>query len=163
MNDVRWFIQKSLKFAKWISVPLRYNAFFSSDMTGGYVCFYLACYSYIADISDTKSRTKRLSLIDGLFPLGFYIGNASAGYIKKNLGFMYNFSLGMLFAMIAMGYTCIFVKDSKHIRYNFKKNSSDFIKHSCLTLLPKYFWKLHIVPAEKRIRMYSSTKNKRKN
>ena len=96
--------------------PISIFAYPVSDMTGGYVCFYLACYSYMADISDTKSRTKRLSLLDGLFPLGFYIGNASSGYIKKNLGFMYNFSLGMLFAMLAMGYTCLFVKDSRHIR-----------------------------------------------
>jgi predicted MFS family arabinose efflux permease len=86
------------------------------DMTGGTVCFYIGCYSYIADITDAKSRTTRLALMDGLFPLGFYVGNALSGYIKNNLGFMYNFSLGMLFSMLAMGYTLIFVKDSKELR-----------------------------------------------
>jgi hypothetical protein len=44
------------------------------------------------------------------------LGNASSGYIKRNLGFMYNFSLGMLFAILSMGYTVLFVKDSKDIR-----------------------------------------------
>lgn len=86
------------------------------DMTGGHVCFYLACYSYITDITTKENRTKRLALLDGLFPLGFYIGNAASGYIKRNLGFMYNFSLGMLFAVVAMSYTIIFVKDSRNIR-----------------------------------------------
>jgi hypothetical protein len=50
------------------------------------------------------------------FCLPSFTGNATSGYIKRNLGFMYNFSLGMLFAMIAMGYTVLFVKDSKEIR-----------------------------------------------
>jgi len=86
------------------------------DCTGGYVCFYLACYSYIADVSEPEKRTKRLAYLDGLWPLGFYIGNASSGIIKVRLGYMYNFSLGMLCAVAAMAYTYVFVPDSRPIR-----------------------------------------------
>ena len=83
------------------------------DMTGGSTVFYLACYSYISDISSKESRTRRIAFLDGVFPLGFYIGNAASGPVKKYLGFMYNFSFSMLAAVLAVAYCVIFVKDSR--------------------------------------------------
>ena len=75
--------------------------------------FFLASYSYITDISSPEMRTTRIALLDGLFPLGFYIGNALAGPIHKYLGPAYNFGLGMLFAMLAVLYTILFLTDSR--------------------------------------------------
>ena len=82
-------------------------------MTGGSTTFFMASYSYIADISDAESRTRRIAFLDGMFPIGFYIGNTFAGIIKKNLGFMYNFSFAMIFAALATLYCVFFVKDSR--------------------------------------------------
>lgn len=82
-------------------------------MTGGSTTFFMASYSYIADISDTESRTRRIAFLDGVFPIGFYIGNSLAGIIKKNLGFMYNFSFAMICAGLATLYCVFFVKDSR--------------------------------------------------
>ena len=78
--------------------------------------FYLASYSYISDVSNPKTRTKRFAYLDGVFPLGFYIGNSLSGIIKKRLGFYYNFGLGMLFATLAVLYCIFFVQDSRIIR-----------------------------------------------
>ena len=44
------------------------------DLTGGATCFYLASYSYMADITTPETRTRRLSLLDCFMPIGFCIG-----------------------------------------------------------------------------------------
>ena len=84
----------------------------SLDLTGGSAVFYMACYSYISDVSEPKMRTKRIAFLDGLFPLGFYLGNSLSGIIKVQLGMAYNFGFGMLSAMLAVLYGCLFVKES---------------------------------------------------
>ena len=82
------------------------------DMTGGSAVFFLASYSYISDVSEEKSRTKRFAYLDGLFPLGFYTAQGIAGPIKTNFGLIYNFAIGMLCAMICFAYVLLFVKES---------------------------------------------------
>lgn len=86
------------------------------DFTGGYVVFFLACYSYIADVTTRESRTKRMAFLDGLFPAGFFTGMAMSGFIKDQIGYLGNFSLGIGSALIAMFYAAIFLKDSRKLR-----------------------------------------------
>ena len=59
-----------------------------------------------------ESATIRLAIMDGLIHIGFYVGNALAGPIKKHLGIKYNFAFGILFTVISAAYTIIFVKES---------------------------------------------------
>ena len=86
------------------------------DLTGGSAIWRIAAYSYISDISEPQTRTKRIAVCDGMFLMGFYIGNMLGGPVKKNLGFGFNFSFGMLCALLAVAWCALFVKDSKQIR-----------------------------------------------
>ncbi len=72
--------------------------------------------AYMADITEEKHRTKRVAFMSGLFPIGFNIGKALGGLIKEQLGFMYNFGIGMLLSLTAMLYVLLFVRDSIKIR-----------------------------------------------
>ncbi len=83
------------------------------DCTGGYVCFFLACYSYIADISTKEERTKRLAFLDGLFPLGFFAGMSLSAVIKEKWGFEAVFAMGIGGAVLCVTYA-LFLKDSGH-------------------------------------------------
>ena len=84
----------------------------SLDLTGGSNVFFIGCYCYIADISKPEDVTIRIAIIDGLFHIGFYVGNALAGPIKTKLGLPYNFALGILFTCISASYTLIRIKES---------------------------------------------------
>lgn len=68
--------------------------------------------AYMADVTDPKVRTKRMAFMTGLWPVGFNVGKAVSGIIKTKLGFLYNFSIGLLLCLTAMVYMLIFVRDS---------------------------------------------------
>ena len=46
------------------------------DLTGGFAVFFMACYSYISDVSEPEQRTRRFAIFDGFWPIGYYIGMA---------------------------------------------------------------------------------------
>ena len=52
------------------------------DLTGGRPIFCLAVYSYMADITTVKVRTRRLAFLDGVFPIGYTLGNSLSGIVK---------------------------------------------------------------------------------
>ena len=110
-----------------------------SDMTGGSTVLYMSAYSYISDITSMKDRTTRFALMDGALSIGYYGGNALAGLdavpqsvsdvfnrnmnpyeftgvVAEKCGLLVNFTLGMLFSMMAVFYSFFFIKDSRQIR-----------------------------------------------
>ena len=72
--------------------------------------FWLACYSYISDITQPDQRTRRLSYLDGMFPAGFFIGMGMSGFIKSRLGYYGNFGLGIAMICLCLTYTIFFLK-----------------------------------------------------
>ena len=83
---------------------------FYKDCTGGHVIFWLACYSYVSDITTKEQRTKRLSFLDGMFPAGFFLGMGVSGIIKEKFGFYGNFGLGIVMICCCILYTIFFLK-----------------------------------------------------
>ena len=81
-----------------------------------HVVFFMACNAYLADITEPKHRTKRVAFMTGCFWIGYNSGKALSGVIKEELGFMYNFALGMLVSVLTSVYAMIFLKDSTLIR-----------------------------------------------
>ena len=61
-------------------------------------------------------RTKRIAFCDGMFLMGFYIGNMLGGPVQKHLGYGYNFMFGMACSLLAIAWCVLFVKDSKELR-----------------------------------------------
>ena len=78
--------------------------------------FFMACNAYLADITEPKHRTKRVAFMTGCFWIGYNSGKALSGVIKEELGFMYNFALGMLVSVLTSVYAMVFLKDSTRIR-----------------------------------------------
>ena len=76
--------------------PQSFTFFPLADFSGGSTLFFLASYSYISDVTTPENRTQRIAFLDGLWPIGYFFGMYLAGKIKTNLGYMYNYSLGML-------------------------------------------------------------------
>ena len=51
---------------------------------GGYMCFFLGVYSYISDISNEKTRTVRIALLDFVFYTGLAAGEGNKFGIKNS-------------------------------------------------------------------------------
>ena len=82
------------------------------DLTGGSVCFYLALYSYMADITSPGARSRRLSWLDSFTAIGSCIGLPLGTYIRNNYGFIAVFSAGGAIILVAMAYVILMVKES---------------------------------------------------
>ena len=94
-------------------MSMTYNQF--QDCTGGAATFFMAANAYIADITSTETRTKRMAFLAGLWPVSSNIGKALSGLIKTHLGITYNFIFGMILSLMSVFYVLFFVPDSKHL------------------------------------------------
>ena len=53
------------------------------DLLGGAPTFHMAAFSYISDITRPETRTKRMTLLAGVYPIGSNIGTALGGIVKN--------------------------------------------------------------------------------
>ena len=75
----------------------------------------MAANAYMADITENSTRTKRMAILAGLWPVGSNIGKALSGLIKANFGLIYNFVFGLALSLTSVLYVLFFVTDSKEL------------------------------------------------
>ena len=66
------------------------------DFTGGSNLFFMACYAYLADVTEDNNRTKRFAMFDAIMPLGYAIGTALGGLLQKQFGYLVTFGIGAM-------------------------------------------------------------------
>ena len=79
-------------------------------------CFFLACYSYISDITTKENRTKRLAYLDGIHIISYALGMTLSGYIKHGLGLFAPFAFAIGGSILCILYIIFIVKDSRKLR-----------------------------------------------
>ena len=80
---------------------------------GGYQCFNLGLYGAVADVSSVADRTTRLSILNGVFSLGYVVGTQIGSAMYTNVGNFYAiFGLSCLFGVAGILYTVFIVRES---------------------------------------------------
>eukprot|EP00092_Neocalanus_flemingeri_P040034 GFUD01043604.1.p1 GENE.GFUD01043604.1~~GFUD01043604.1.p1 ORF type:complete len:483 (+),score=90.62 GFUD01043604.1:175-1623(+) len=80
-----------------------------AGLSGGYVCLNIGLYSYIADTTLPEKRTCRMSILNGIFSLGFVIG-VQLGAATASYWVVILLSLG--FGCLGLSYTIFVLKES---------------------------------------------------
>lgn len=100
-------------------------------VTGGWVLVYLGVFSYIGDITDEKTRTFRVGLVNLCMTAGIPIGTALSGILLNLWGYYGVFSLSLLIYSMTLtyGYVCLKTRTKPGIEnekvsahYNIKYN-----------------------------------------
>ncbi|XP_042237360.1 solute carrier family 46 member 3-like [Homarus americanus] len=98
-------------FPSWPPEVLLVASFLQS-LGGGWVLFYMAAYSYIADCSSGQSRTLRLTLMSVVWQLGGPVGTALGAWLYDVSGYLAVFGLSFILYCISLVYSAIIVKDN---------------------------------------------------
>lgn len=78
---------------------------------GGVTLFLTAAQIYICDITNAENRTMRLGLLLGVKTLCMPVGNGSAGFLIRSIGFFYTYSLCLALSAISCILAFVLVKD----------------------------------------------------
>ena len=85
------------------------------ELGGNYIVYYLAEYSYMADITTPTKRTSRISYVDGTDYISTMIGTALSGAMINKLDYFSVFGLSAVLSFMAVLYGLIFVKESLNV------------------------------------------------
>jgi len=80
-----------------------------AGLSGGYVCLNIGLYSYIADTTLPDKRTCRMSLLNGIFSLGFVLGVQLGAAVS---GYWVVFLLSLGFGCLGLFYTIVVLEES---------------------------------------------------
>ncbi|XP_029964848.1 proton-coupled folate transporter [Salarias fasciatus] len=83
-----------------------------SGLTGDFTALLAGCFSYVADISDKKSRTFRVAILEACLGLAGIVANIIGGKWLQAQGYINPFLLALSTSLAAALYTYLFVHES---------------------------------------------------
>jgi len=94
----------------WETFPATYLLIAGvSGLTGGYMCLNIGLYSYIADTSSPTNRTLRMSILTGVFSLGYVIGVQIGGRVTN---YVVIFVVALALSVLGLLYALFVLKES---------------------------------------------------
>ncbi|XP_071543459.1 probable peptidoglycan muropeptide transporter SLC46 isoform X1 [Panulirus ornatus] len=93
-------------------VEVLYAATLAVDVTGTWVVFNMAVYSYVADITSPETRTKRLGILDACWYIGDPLGRLLGGWLYRAAGYPAVFIVSIVLWFMSFIYVMLFVRES---------------------------------------------------
>ena len=119
----------------WGSVPL--------GLSGSYIGINMGLYGHVSDVTDKESRTMRLSILNGVFSLGYVLGTLMGSALYTNVGNYYLiFGISCGIGCVGILWTVFVVKESVKVtdeeeRKNYRFFDWKNIRESLMTCLKK--------------------------
>lgn len=93
-------------------VQVLYAGTLAVDLTGSWVVFNMAVYSYVADITTPETRTRRLAILDAAWYLGWPLGRVLGGWLYHFAGYAIVFGVSVGLWLVCFMYTLLLVRET---------------------------------------------------
>lgn len=100
----------------YMYAPIAYLFFGSlvSGVCGNVPAILMSVFAYIADITTTEERTRRITILDSLIFLAGFISNLIGGIMLQKFGFSSVYSVSVVLYVTVMIYIVFFLQESYH-------------------------------------------------
>ncbi|XP_065210773.1 probable peptidoglycan muropeptide transporter SLC46 [Planococcus citri] len=98
-------------FWQWHPLLAAFSEMGCEMISGGIVLMFTSTDLYVCDVSNAENRTMRLGILLAVRAICEQLGSGGAGFILRAIGFFYSYLLCLVFSMISLILTWIFVKD----------------------------------------------------
>ncbi|XP_036398090.1 proton-coupled folate transporter [Megalops cyprinoides] len=82
-----------------------------TGVSGGYVSVFLSCFSYLADVTDSNSRTRRMAVAEAMIFIGGMVGFLLSGVLLQRFGFVVAFGAFCACHILALLYISLWLRD----------------------------------------------------
>jgi len=110
------FALASFTLTKDWSLILVYFAAFFNGISGGTATFFSSCFGYIADVTNTENRTKRLTFLEACIFIGGFIGYNLAGILMQYVlykHYEYAFAFNLILHVVIVIYVNFCLKETR--------------------------------------------------
>ncbi|XP_064189277.1 proton-coupled folate transporter isoform X2 [Anguilla rostrata] len=80
-----------------------------SGLSGSHVSVFLSCFSYVADVADASSRTRRMALAESMVFVGGTAGFLLSGFLLTRFGFVATFGVCCAFHVLSVLYVLLWL------------------------------------------------------